>query len=368
MPERRLARPLRPARRAARHVSERPPDRQDDHLVRPIRLLLRQRAYARLGEQPHTIELSVTGIARVQAREVACAHDAVHRGNLGLMSFGRVDDVVEEAVGGGERARRQRLAAAERLELLAHRFVHDNARFELGDLRLDARRRADEHLGDAERAGDLFGEEAADAASVDAAHELARQPAERQRVIAGFGARFPERRQLGDRGDGAIPIEQIARREAGRHLRNAGLMRQHVVDADVRFAVLGELGPVRCDGIGVVDEAPLGEQMDAGGGQPLRRRERDGHRVALPRALRLVIGEPAPEIDDLAAAVIDSEAGPNVHVLLELLLEYLAHRLEPGVSLSLYHGHLLSLPTSSSFGKLCGTDGGGGRRLASLRE
>ena len=68
--------------------------------------------------------------------------------------------------------------------------------------------------------------------------------------------------------------------------------------------------------------------------QPLGGRVDDDHRVPLPGLARHLVANPAPEIDDLLAAVIDAAGATQLVAAREVLLERVAHGLEAGTDVT----------------------------------
>jgi hypothetical protein len=99
----------------------------------------------------------------------------------------------------------------------------------------------------------------------------------------------------------------------------AGLVGEHVPDADRLLARLSELGPVAGDGVLVVDEAAVHQDVEDRGGHALRRREARRHGVGEPRSARRV-PLTAPEIRDATTFVIHADGG-TARVALQLLAQ-----------------------------------------------
>ena len=138
----------------------------------------------------------------------------------------------------------------------------------LGAAAVLGRRQADVHV-DAERLGDLGAQVLPDGASGHPADHLAEDEAERHHVIALRGAGLPPR--LGGRDVCAhrVPIGGVGPMQPGARSDDAGAMPQHHRDGDVVLAGLAELRPVaRHRGV-QVEFTAVGQQMDAGAGQPL---------------------------------------------------------------------------------------------------
>jgi hypothetical protein len=115
----------------------------------------------------------------------------------------------------------------------------------------------------------------------------------------------------------------------------ARLMTQQLAHGDLVLAVLGELGPVGRDPLVVVQPAAR-----VGDGQRHRRKTLGRgmdyhHRVALPRLVRLLVADAAPEIDDLLAEVVRRARAAQFSAAGEVLLEHLADDLEAATDVTL---------------------------------
>ncbi len=105
-------------------------------------------------------------------------------------------------------------------------------------------------------------------------------------------------------------------------------MPQHHRDSDVVLAGLAELRPVpRHRGV-QVELTAVGQQMDAGAGQPLGAGVDAGQGVFAPGPQGGGVGEATPEIDDEVAFDPDRDGGADVVAVGEVGLEGVADALE----------------------------------------
>ena len=181
-------------------------------------------------------------------------------------------------------------------------------------------RRADPEVG-AERAGDLVAEVGADAAAADAAHQLADEPAEAQRVIAVLRARLPPRRLRGVGARHGVPVEE----RRGRQRRVDGDEPRAVVEqpahGDRSLVRLRELGPVARHRRVEVELALVCEPVRAERGHALRGREQVHDRVGRPGARAGRVRVAAPEVDHAPAVERDGHRGAELLGVRELLGE-----------------------------------------------
>ena len=84
-------------------------------------------------------------------------------------------------------------------------------------------------------------------------------------------------------------------------------MGEGVANRGVLLATLGELGPVRGDGLVIGEHATLDEHVDGGSGHALRAGEGGEERAPVDGAGGLDIGEASPGIDDELAVVVGSD-------------------------------------------------------------
>ena len=158
----------------------------------------------------------------------------------------------------------------------------------------------------AERCRDLVLKELSEAAMprIDAPQQLAFVEPEREGVIGLTRAGLPRRLLTGEHHREAIeirdhaPIDGLVEREQPR------LVGEQLANGDLLFAVLRELGPVRGDPLFVVEPAARVGDGQGHRGQALGGRVDEHHRVPLPRLARLLVPDPAPEVDDLLAVVV----------------------------------------------------------------
>jgi hypothetical protein len=135
-----------------------------------------------------------------------------------------------------------------------------------------------------------------------------------------------------DRRADGLPGEHLLEREGAVDARESGAVRQHVAQRDRLLPGRGELRPPARDGLVEREDAALDERVDDDGGHALRRREHEARGVALPRAARLAIGEPAPQIDDRLAVAIDAHGRADLAPRREVRGERIAHDLEAGAT------------------------------------
>jgi hypothetical protein len=84
----------------------------------------------------------------------------------------------------------------------------------------------------------------------------------------------------------------------------------------------------------------LHQQVRTGGGRTLRCREHELQRRFVVGLLRGLVGDTAPQVDDLAALDVQTEARPHVTVLFEVAHERVADTFESGLDDPI-HVHLI---------------------------
>src|SRR6185369_13160144 len=113
------------------------------------------------------------------------------------------------------------------------------------------------------------------------------------------------------------------------------LVREKVAHGDLLFAVLRELRPVRRDPRLVVQPTARVGERERHRRQPFGGRVDDDHGVALPGLARHLVANTTPEIEDLLAPVKDAARTTQLGAARKVLLERVAHRLEPTTDVSL---------------------------------
>ena len=202
------------------------------------------------------------------------------------------------------------------------RLAPVRGQLERGDARLVLFRQADPDL-DAERPRDLLGEEAAGAAAVDPADQLAAEPAIAQRMIGDRGARIGARFLRGkDRGHPRIvgKVVDADRLVDARHPRR---VRDKMTDQDVRLA---EFGPIPAHRIVETELAALDQHQEADRHHALGAGKEQLERILPPRPRGLAVGEAAPKVDHQLAAAKGGKRGAELAELGEIPLEGLPYR------------------------------------------
>ena len=189
---------------------------------------------------------------------------------------------------------------------------------------------------EAQRRGDLVGDEAAEAATGHPPDDLADQEAEGEGVVAVPGARLPERRLGGQPSDHVVPVVEAAGGDGVAQRGQPGLVVQQVPDEHTILAGRRELGPVGGDGGVDVQLAGRGQQVGRERRGPLGRRHGHAQRVLLPRAGALGVGVAAPQVDDRLTVHGDGDRGPQLAPLGEVALELLGDAGEPLVAVALH--------------------------------
>ncbi len=111
-------------------------------------------------------------------------------------------------------------------------------------------------------------------------------------------------------------------------------MRHRLGDRDRAFSLRCEFGPIIGDRGVVVELSALDQQGDDQRRNGLGGRIDRAERALAPGDFLLAVRKAAAQIDDRLIAQIGGEAGAEFQPLLEILLEGLAHRLEPGGDMS----------------------------------
>ena len=166
----------------------------------------------------------------------------------------------------------------------------------------------------AQRAGDLVSHEGAEAAvpRVDAAHQLTRQPAVGECVVAVRGARFPQRRLFGETAGDRGPVERVRKRDRRVDAEEAGLVREQLGDGDIALSSRRELGPVRRHLLVVVEQPAVHAHADGDCRDTFRGGEHELQRVVRVRGHARTVEEPAPQVHDQLAAVVHGNARAHI--------------------------------------------------------
>ena len=118
-----------------------------------------------------------------------------------------------------------------------------------------------------------------------------------------------------------VPVGHGLGCDAIGHLGDADPVGEGVADRGVLLAALGELGPVRGDGLVVGDDAALDEHVDGGGGHALGAGEGGEERAPVDGAGGLNIGEAGPGVDDELAVVVGGDLEPHLDAAGDELFE-----------------------------------------------
>ena len=180
----------------------------------------------------------------------------------------------------------------------------------------------------AKRLCDVFPEDRAYGAPARAADNFSHKIALRHGVIAGRGARLPERGLRRKQADGELPvIEHFLWRRLG-PAGHAGGVAHQMRDLHLVFPVRGKFRPVLGDRCIKVDQALVGQVERRQGGHRLRCRIDVDDRVLFPRAGLFRVCIAAPEVDDGLAILGDAEGCADIGAVLQVLLKLLAHTCE----------------------------------------
>ena len=140
-------------------------------------------------------------------------------------------------------------------------------------------------------------------ARIHAAQQLAFVEPQGEGMVGLARAGLPCRLLTGQHHREAIEVGHHAAINGFVEREESRLMRQELAYGDLLLPLLRELGPVRGHPLFVVEPAAGVGEGEGHGGQALRGRVDDDHRVLLPRLARLLVANAAPEVDDLLAAV-----------------------------------------------------------------
>ena len=182
-----------------------------------------------------------------------------------------------------------------------------------------------------ERFGDLLAEERADAAAVDATHELALQVPLGDRVVADCGSGLPPQHLLGEVRADLVPLVEVRRCERRVEAREPGAVTHHVPHEHAVLAALRELGPVLRDRRVEVEQAAVGEHQHAERCHRLRARVHVDDRVLDPRVTGRVPGA-APQVDDGFTVDRQRDARAHFESGVEVAFERATNRFEPGLT------------------------------------
>ena len=292
----------------------------------------------RRASEPHGLvrqqPVAAAGEHAVQACDRASRADRVRARDLGRVE-GRV--VPRELLAREERRVRVD-GLVERIGLSDRRRCEIGCAPEPGDARLHVARQPEPEL-QPERLRDLIRDERAHGPAVDSADELAAEPAVRERVVRDSRAGLPVRRLRGDEAGHALVVDEIRHRDRRAESRQPRFVRDDVAD---EHALLPELGPVRRHRCVELELAALDQEEQTHGDESLRPREDDLDRVLAPRRPGLLVGGPAPEIDDGDAVDHGCERRAVLAALAEAALELVCDSLE--ARLDVRHGRRRARP------------------------
>ena len=181
---------------------------------------------------------------------------------------------------------------------------------------------------DAEWISDLAAEERPDRLPGDAAHDLADEVAEGERVVAVARARLPEWFHLGQPPDDEVPVEVARVGDGLAKADETGLVREQHPHGDRVLAVLGELGPVGRDGRVEVEVAARHEHVGAQRRRTFGARPNDTNRVVFPGAPGRGVGDATPQVDNRLTVDRDAHRRTDLAALGEVAVELVADGLE----------------------------------------
>ena len=224
-----------------------------------------------------------------------------------------------------------------------------------------------------ERRGDLVGEELPEALARDPTNDLPDEPPVGEGVVAVGRSRVPVGLLGGQRLNDRVPGEHLLRAQMGVDGGQTGLVAEQPAHGDVALALGPEVGPVLDDRRVEVELAALGKEVGAHCGGALRRGEHELKGVLVPGSVRLVVGDTAPEVDDLLAAHVQADGGTDITVGVEVGGERLSDPLVTRCDLSGDLGHRTPLGREPAFSEtprqtvnserpLHGRPAGGGRQ------
>ena len=304
------------------------------HLVGAFDLQLQRLAHAVPGQEPLALRHAVIGEDGLDLRHRAGIARAARRRNLraapcALFGFMHMDS----GIGGHIRLELVRVG-----EAVVHRFAFGR-RNEFGDTIIFRRGQADPEIG-VQRFGDFLAENRADGFSGDAADDFADEIALRQRVIAGRGARLPERRLRGEQRCGLLPIVEIFLGDLLFPAGQTGGMAHQLRDGDAFLAVGGEFRPVfRHRRLEVYQPAIRKDERG-------QRRHRLGGGIDVddgvfhPRLRLRRVGIAAPQIDNGFAVLRHAIGRAEIAEVLEIVLEGLANLFEALVGEAVDFNHI----------------------------
>ena len=267
-----------------------------------------------LGEDADAVELAAVAQGGVHAGEGTRAHESAVGGEGGAADEGVVVGLGDDADGGGDGARNERVRRS-------RGEVGAGAVDERGDARL--RGVVDTHVDAVQSEGraDLVLDELVDGPSVRAPDDLAEDPAEGVGVVARAGPRLPEGLEGGNGVAHVVPVGHELGGDAVGHLGDAGAVGERVADGGVLLAALGELGPPGGDGLVVGDDAAVHQHVDRGCGHALGARERREEGAAIDGAAGFDVGQAGPGIDDELAVVVGRHLQTRLDATGDKLLE-----------------------------------------------
>lgn len=195
---------------------------------------------------------------------------------------------------------------------------------------------------DAEWGGDFVADKLAAGATVDAADDFADELSVGDGVVAEALSGRPRWGLAFQRGDHAVPVEHCAVGQFLVDADEAGFVGEELVDGDLVFAGLGELGPVVGDGAGDIERAAVGEDCGGDGGDAFGGGVDVGDGVLLPGAGLGGVGPAGPEVDDDLAAFDDAEGCADLAVVGPVAGEGVAEGGEAGIAVAVdfdgWHG------------------------------
>jgi hypothetical protein len=201
------------------------------------------------------------------------------------------------------------------------------------DPRLLLLREADPKV-EAQRSGHFAGQVTAGGKTGHPADHLADQPAVGHGVVAVAGSRLPHGSLGGQRIDGRGPGQGVIAGQSFGKGGQAGLVRQQLPDRHRLLPGRLELGPVGGHRGVEIQLFALGQHGRHHRGHPFGRRVHERQRAGVPLPAGLLIGDAAPQVDDLAAADVHRAGGADISALAEVGLEGVPHGLESALYIS----------------------------------
>ncbi|OXR39644.1 hypothetical protein B7C42_08287 [Nocardia cerradoensis] len=215
-------------------------------------------------------------------------------------------------------------------------------------------RQSDEEV-QLERAGEVLGEDAAQAAvaRIDAAEQFALVQPGGDRVITLPGARAPQWLLVGQDLREPIPVGHIRQPHHPIQHRQTRAVVEQLPHGDRFLAVRGEFRPVLRDRRLVVEHPTRDGTRHGECRHPLRRGEDRNHGVALPRQLSAAIAEPRPQIHHRPVPVVDGHGRADLAESGEVASKRVRDRLETARHLTVYLSNLAHSATDGN-GHRCG--------------